>query len=79
MAEKKMKKETDIERIQSDVSQFYDNVKEVKVTKENEYAIGQAKSYCEDTGYFVEKGDLFTAWGCINYAHGLLDAFRKKR
>lgn len=76
---KKVKKESDIERIQSDVRQFYENVNEVEVTKENEYAIEQAKSYCEDTAYFIEKGDLFTAWGCINYAHGLIDAFRKKR
>ena len=76
---KKGKKEPDIERIESDVRQFYENIKEVKINSENEYAVSQAKSYCEDTKYFVEKGDLFTAWGCINYAHGLLDAFRKKR
>ncbi len=66
-------------RIESDIREFYENVKEVEVTREREFAIGQAKSYCEDAKHFLAKGDEFTAWGCINYAHGLIDAFRKKR
>ena len=73
------KKESDEERILSDIKQFYQNIKEVEETPEREYAISQARSYCEDAKYFLEKGDAFTAWGCINYAHGLLDAFRKKK
>ncbi|MDH7507725.1 MAG: DUF357 domain-containing protein, partial [Candidatus Thermoplasmatota archaeon] len=27
--------------------------------------------------YYLEKNDYFTAFGCINYAHGLLDAIIK--
>ncbi|MFH1306873.1 MAG: DUF357 domain-containing protein [Candidatus Micrarchaeota archaeon] len=37
-----------------------------------------AKKYCEDSKYFLKKGDLITAFGCINYAHGLIDGYRKK-
>jgi uncharacterized protein len=66
-------------RIESDIAQFYSNAKEVKKTTENEYALELAAQYCEDTKYFLAKKDYVTAFGCINYAHGLLDAFRKKR
>ena len=73
------KKQSDRERILSDIGQFHQNIKQVKVTKENGYALELAHQYCEDTKYFLEKKDYVTAFGCINYAHGLLDAFRKKR
>lgn len=66
-------------RIVSDIEQFYQNVKEVKLTKENEYVLELAKQYCEDTKFFLQKKDYVTAFGAINYAHGLIDAFRKKR
>lgn len=72
------KKQSDRERIESDIRQFYGNVKEVKVGKGNEYAVSLARQYCEDTKYFLEKKDYVTAFGAINYAHGLIDAFRKK-
>jgi hypothetical protein len=31
-------------------------------------------SYFKDALHFYEKGDLVKAYGCINYAHGWLDA-----
>ena len=31
-------------------------------------------SYFKDAVHFHEKGDLVKAYGCINYAHGWLDA-----
>ena len=31
-------------------------------------------AYRKDAGHFLEKGDLVRAFGCINYAHGWLDA-----
>lgn len=31
-------------------------------------------SYFKDAVHFCEKGDLVKAYGCINYAHGWLDA-----
>ena len=37
-----------------------------------------ATQYYEDAQYYLEKKkDYFTAFGCINYAHGLLDAIIK--
>jgi len=61
----------------SDIDQFYVNVKEVKRTEENGHILDLASQYCEDTKYFLEKKDYVTAFGAINYAHGLIDAFRK--
>ena len=66
------------ERIESDIRQFYRNVKEVEATPENADVLDQAKRYCEDTKYFLENKDYVTAFGCINYAHGLIDALRRK-
>ena len=67
------------ERIESDIVQFHGNVKEVKITHENACVVELAKQYCEDTKYFLGKKDYVTAFGCINYAHGLIDAFRKMK
>jgi len=33
-----------------------------------------ARSYHEDARHFFEKGDYINAFGCVNYAHGWLDA-----
>ena len=33
-----------------------------------------ARSYHEDASHFFEKGDFVNAFGCVNYAHGWLDA-----
>ena len=70
---------SDNERIESDIVQFHANVKEVKITPENAEVVDLAHRYCEDTKYFLEKKDYVTAFGCINYAHGLIDAFRKMK
>jgi len=72
------KKQSDKERIESDIRQFHENVLEVKETPENADVISLARRYCDDTGYFLAKKDYVTAFGCINYAHGLIDAYRKK-
>jgi hypothetical protein len=66
------------ERVESDIEQFYSNVKEVEETGDNRDVLDLARRYCEDTKYFLEKKDYVTAFGCINYAHGLIDAIRKK-
>ena len=68
----------DKSRIESDIRQFHENVGEVKETDETRDVIELARQYCEDTKYFLEKKDYVTAFGCINYAHGLIDAYRKK-
>ncbi len=66
-------------RCVSDIEQFYSNVKEVKRTAENAHILDLAAQYCEDTKFFLEKEDYVTAFGAINYAHGLIDAFRKAK
>ncbi len=66
----------DAARCLSDIEQFYANIKDVERTPQNAYVLDLASRYCEDTKYFLEKKDYVTAFGAINYAHGLLDALR---
>ncbi|NQE04953.1 hypothetical protein C5S32_03685 [ANME-1 cluster archaeon GoMg1] len=70
------------ERIKKDIALFEESVAELdslsRVSNE-EAVIELAKGYYEDTKYYLEKGDYFTAFGCINYAHGLLDGIKRKK
>ena len=80
--EKAGKAGSDRERVESDIRQFPESLEQVmkqkkRFTPEIESTIRRAENYFEDTKYFLKKGDVFTAWGTINYAHGLLDAARK--
>ncbi|MFN3910176.1 MAG: DUF357 domain-containing protein [Candidatus Anstonellaceae archaeon] len=72
----KKEKEKEKERIESDIEQFYQNLKGIKINQDNLEVIELAKKYCEDSKYWLKKEDYLTAFGCINYAHGLIDAFR---
>jgi len=69
-------------RIKDDINLFHKNVKEMKLEK-NDSKIGEivrlATNYCEDANFYLKKKDYVTAFGCINYAHGLLDAIRKMK
>lgn len=65
------------ERCLSDIRQFNENVQEAIDAGANSEVIDVAKRYCEDTKFFLEKKDYVTAFGAINYAHGLIDAWRK--
>ncbi|HDM22974.1 MAG: DUF357 domain-containing protein [Thermoplasmata archaeon] len=60
------------ERILKDIKLFEENVKSL----ENNKIVDMAKRYYVDAKYYLSKGDFFTAFGCINYAHGLIDALR---
>ena len=67
-------------RIKKDIKMFEENIKKLKqkkLNKSQEKTIELAGQYYEDTKYYLEKKDYFTAFGCINYAHGLLDAIIK--
>ncbi|VVB57952.1 Uncharacterised protein [Candidatus Anstonella stagnisolia] len=66
-------------RVLSDIEQFHANLPQVKKTAQNSHALSLTEKYCEDTKYFLQKKDYVTAFGAINYAHGLLDAFRLKK
>lgn len=71
--------EDTVGRINKDIELFTKNIKEIESIEmsgnENE-VIERARSYFEDTRYYLEKKDLITSFGCITYAHGLLDAIR---
>jgi hypothetical protein len=67
-------------RIEKDIVMFKENLHKVnhkKISNSQEKTITLAKQYFEDSKYYLEKKDYFTAFGCINYAHGLLDSIIK--
>lgn len=69
----------EVKRIKKDVELFAKNIKEVesiKINKREEKIVQMARNYSNDTLYYLEKQDNLTAFGCITYAHGLLDAVR---
>ena len=68
------------ERIEKDIVMFEENLqklndKEFKL--QNNKIVELATQYYEDSKYYLEKKDYFTAFGCVNYGHGLLDAVLK--
>ncbi len=67
------------ERIEIDLYKFEESIKEINPETKEKYKhiIDLAQRYYSDTKYFVEKGDLVTAFGAIVYAHGLIDALKK--
>ena len=65
-------------RIQKDIVMFEENIKEkINLTSSQKKTIELATQYYEDSKYYKDKKDYFTSFGCINYAHGLLDAIIK--
>lgn len=39
-----------------------------------EHFLDTAQRYYSDAKYYQKKGDIFSSMGCLNYAHGWLDA-----
>ena len=67
-------------RIKKDILMFEENLKKVNqkdIDDRQREIIELASQYYEDSKYYLNKGDYFTAFGCINYAHGLLDSIIK--
>ena len=62
-------------RIKKDIMLFEQHLKELPKKK----VVDMAIRYYQDTKYYLGKEDLFTAFGCINYAHGLIDAIRMQK
>jgi hypothetical protein len=68
-----------VSRIEKDIELFAKNIKEIesiKIDEEEGKIVEMAVNYRKDTDYYLEKKDYLTAFGCITYAHGLLDAIR---
>jgi hypothetical protein len=67
-------------RIEKDIVMFKENMiklEKMKLNEKQESVVKLASQYYEDSKYYLDKEDFFTAFGCINYAHGLLDAIIK--
>jgi len=67
-------------RVLKDITMFEQNithVEKVPINEQQQKIVELATQYYEDTKYYAKKKDYFTAFGCINYAHGLLDALIK--
>ena len=67
-------------RIEKDIIMFDENlllIKDRNINKTQQKTIELARQYYSDSKYYLEKNNYFTAFGCINYAHGLLDAIIK--
>lgn len=65
------------ERILIDIEKLdesFEKVESIKLSQEEKEIIKRAKNYKEDCKYYLEKGDELTSFGCITYAHGLVDA-----
>jgi len=67
-------------RIEKDIVMFEENIKQTEnlsLVSSQKKTIELAGQYYEDSKYYLKKKDYFTSFGCINYAHGLLDAIIK--
>jgi len=67
------------ERIKKDIELFAKNLNElegIKISAQEKDIIERAINYNADTSYYLKKKDYLTSFGCITYAHGLLDAIR---
>lgn len=67
-------------RIEKDIIMFEENIAQInkkKITNPQVKTVELSKQYFEDSKYYLDKKDYFTSFGCINYAHGLLDAIIK--
>ena len=61
-------------RIEKDITLFEEHV--TTMHQPLPAIFDMAHRYYNDARYYLEKEDYFTSFGCINYAHGLLDAIR---
>ena len=65
-------------RIEKDLALFESNVASVdSQDRALAHIIGLSKMYAKDSRSYLEKGDFYTSFSCISYAHGLLDAVRE--
>ncbi len=66
-------------RVEKDITKFYENVGNISTIRgEKEMKVVElSKMYASDAKSYLVKGDLDSAFSCISYAHGLLDAILK--
>lgn len=67
-----------VKRIEKDISMFYGSVQKVNTDDKKLRGIVELSGmYAKDAKSYLDKGDLYTAFSCISYAHGLLDAVKE--
>ena len=69
------------ERIEKDIAMFKQSVEEIKKNPSARdgkilEVVKLSEMYASDSRSYLEKGDLYTSFSCISYAHGLLDAVK---
>ena len=69
------------ERIEKDIAMFKQSVEEIKKNTSARdgkilEVVKLSEMYASDSRSYLEKGDLYTSFSCISYAHGLLDAIK---
>ncbi len=69
------------ERIEKDIEMFKQSVEEIKKNTSARdgkilEVVKLSEMYASDSRSYLDKGDLYTSFSCISYAHGLLDAIK---
>ncbi len=68
------------DRIEKDIGKFHESVKrldKVKLETGQKKIVELAKMYASDAESWLKKGDFYTSFSSVAYAHGLLDAVLK--
>ena len=61
-------------RIEKDIDEFYANIRKLKPGEIGKKTVELSEMYAKDSKSYLDKQDYYTAFSCISYAHGLLDA-----
>jgi hypothetical protein len=67
-------------RIEKDIRMFNESVAKVAVPKDDKSitrVVDLSRMYASDARSYLDKKDFYTAFSCISYAHGLLDAIKE--
>lgn len=68
------------ERIRKDISLFSDSIKKTEkaeLSSEEKRVVELSRMYAKDAESWLSKGDFYTSFSSIAYAHGLLDSILK--
>ena len=69
-------------RIRKDILLFSESLKKIddaELGGGEKKVVELSKMYAQDSESWLEKGDLYTSFSSISYAHGLLDAVLKMK
>lgn len=66
-------------RIEKDINAFQTNFASISsLDKDGKVVrmVEMSMMYAKDAKSYLDKGDFYTSFSCISYAHGLLDAIK---